>query len=247
MSYREITMQQIEEILRRKHAGQSARRIARETGLNRKTVKRYVDEALAHGVEGPTATEAEVAWVGRQVQERPTPTPSTVWQEPLEHRQQIEAWLQMDKPLRLVRVRELLQREGVNAGYSTLRRFVRREFGWRKQQPTVLLLDRPPAEEAQIDFGLMGRTTDEDGQQRKLHALIVTLSYSRYQFVWPTRTQTADRKYKRGALALTIPCAARLMPDKLRRCYVNFLLPDPPPTAGRSRPLQRRGHDRLLK
>ena len=37
----------------------------------------------------------------------------------------------------------------------------------------------------------------------------------------------ADRKYKRGALALTIPCAARLMPDKLTFCKL-FAAPHPP-------------------
>jgi len=40
----------------------------------------------------------------------------------------------------------------------------------------------------------------------------------------------ADRKYKRGALALTIPCAARFMPDKLT-FYKLFAAPHPP-TAG---------------
>jgi DNA-binding CsgD family transcriptional regulator len=41
MSFREITMQDVSEVLRRWQAGQRARRIARETGLDRKTVGRY--------------------------------------------------------------------------------------------------------------------------------------------------------------------------------------------------------------
>jgi len=45
----------------------------------------------------------------------------------------------------------------------------------------------------------------------------------------------ADRKYKRGALALTIPCAARLMPDKLTFCKL-FAAPHPP-TADEAGPL----------
>ena len=41
----------------------------------------------------------------------------------------------------------------------------------------------------------------------------------------------ADRKYKRGALALTIPCAARFMPDKLT-FYKLFAAPHPPTAGG---------------
>jgi DNA-binding CsgD family transcriptional regulator len=40
-------MQDLSEILRRWQAGQSARRITREMGLDRKTVGRYIDEAVA--------------------------------------------------------------------------------------------------------------------------------------------------------------------------------------------------------
>lgn len=42
MSFREITMQEVSEVLRRWQAGQSARGIAREMGLDRKTVGRYI-------------------------------------------------------------------------------------------------------------------------------------------------------------------------------------------------------------
>ena len=50
MSFREITMQDVREVLRRRQAGQSARRIARETGLDRKTVGRYLEQAAAEVV-----------------------------------------------------------------------------------------------------------------------------------------------------------------------------------------------------
>ena len=38
----------------------------------------------------------------------------------------------------------------------------------------------------------MGTITDEEGIARRLHALIVTLSSSRYMFVWPTLRQTTE-------------------------------------------------------
>ena len=145
MSFREITMQDVREVLRRRQAGQSARRIARETGLDRKTVGRYLDQANEGGVTAEVAVTDEIAGaVGRGVQTRPLPAPSEAWLALGARRAQIEAWLAGQPPLRLVRVHELLAREGITVGYTTLRRFASRELGWRKQAPTVRLDDPPP-------------------------------------------------------------------------------------------------------
>src|SRR5690606_1703231 len=58
---------------------------------------------------------------------------------------------------------------------------------------TILLKDPPAGQEAQVDFGKMGYLTDpETGRRRMLWALIITLSFSRYQFVWPTFRQTTE-------------------------------------------------------
>jgi transposase len=91
-----------------------------------------------------------------------------------------------------VRVHELLAREGVDVGYTTLRRYVHRELRWGERPVTVRLDDPSPGQEAQIDFGLMGHLVDREGKRRRLWAFIVTLSWSRYQFVWPTYTQTVE-------------------------------------------------------
>lgn len=185
-------MQDVREVLRRSQAGQSARHIARETGLDRKTVGRYLEEARAAGKDADAVTDEIAGAVGRRVQERPLPPPSEQWRALGAHRAQMEAWLSASRPLRLVRVHELLAREGVQVGYTTLRRFARRELGWHKRTPTVRLDDPPAGQEVQIDFGLMGTVTDGEGRPRRLWALIVSLSFSRYAFVWPTFTQTVE-------------------------------------------------------
>jgi response regulator of citrate/malate metabolism len=51
MAYRELTMIDIREVLRRWTAGQSNRQIARDTGTDRGTVRRYVVAAEAAGVK----------------------------------------------------------------------------------------------------------------------------------------------------------------------------------------------------
>jgi transposase len=190
MSFREITMQDVRELLRRHEAGQSARRIAREMGVDRKTVGRYLEAAEKLETATTTVTDEVAGQVGRRVQARPAPAPSEAWRALEARRAQVSDWLGGERPLRLVRIHELLARDGLTVGYTTLRRFASRELEWRKQTPTVRLDDPPPGQEAQVDFGLMGTIADGDGRQRRLWALIVTLSTSRYMYVHPTLTQT---------------------------------------------------------
>jgi transposase len=184
-------MQDVREVLRRAQDGQSTRRIAKETGLDRKTVRRYLAEAKRQAVlDAPGVDEDAARSVGQRVQERPIVEPSQQWASLTAHRGRVESWLSGEKPLRLIRVHELLARDGVQVGYTTLRRFARAELGWHMRTPTVRIDDPPPAQEAQIDFGLMGIVVDAEGRRRKLWVLLVTLSFSRHMFVWPTYTQT---------------------------------------------------------
>jgi hypothetical protein len=92
----------------------------------------------------------------------------------------------------LVRIHELLARDGTEVSYATLRRWAQTTFGIGGRSPTVRVDDPPAGEEAQVDFGLMGYVKSADGKRRKLHVLIVTLPMSRYQFVWPTFLQTTE-------------------------------------------------------
>ena len=192
MSFRELHMIDVREVLRRWQAGQSARAIARESGTDRKTVVRYVGAAEACGLDKKSElTDGVVAEVAQRVQARPLTPPSDVRRTLETHRERIKAWLDGERPLRLVRVHELLARDGVDVGYTTLRRFAHDELGWRERPVTVRLDDPPPGDEAQVDFGLMGHVV-VDGVRRRLWAFIVTLSRSRYQFVWPCFTQTVE-------------------------------------------------------
>jgi transposase len=192
--YRELTMTDVREVLRRRQAGQALRVIARETGIDRKTVRRYVDAATQCGLKGDQALDdALVHEVARRVQVRPSTAPSEERQLLEPHRKQIADWLAGPDPLRLSKVHTLLGRMSVDVTYSTLRRFVRDELDWHCRTPSVRLEDPPPGQEAQIDFGEMGRVHDaETGKARRLWVLVVTLSYSRYTFVWPTFTQTVE-------------------------------------------------------
>ena len=185
----------VHEMLRRWAAGQSARKIAIDAGADRKTVGRYIAVVAELGLGRDTEwTEAILHEVAQRVQARPLPGPSDERREIASHRIRIEAWLGQKRPLRLRKIHTLLVRDhGVSASYHTLRRFVMTELGWRKKQPTVLVADGKPGDEAQVDFGLMGTMHDPDtGRLRRLQVLIVTLVVSRYQFVWPSFLQTTE-------------------------------------------------------
>jgi transposase len=229
MTYRELTMIDVKEVLRRWQAEQSVRQIARETGIDRKTVGRYIATAEQLALPRDRALEdSEVHAVAQRQQVRPSPDPSAEWKQIAQHRTRIEAWLGGARPLRLRKVHILLEREGLEASYATLRRYAIEELGWHKKEPTVLLDDAPPGQEAQIDFGKMGLLLDPETERRRvLWALIITLSFSRYMFVWPTFLQTTaavceglDRAFRFfGAMPRTlIPDNAKAMiaePDAL--------------------------------
>jgi transposase len=193
MSYRELSMIEVKEVLRRTRAGHSIRKIARETGLDRKTVRRYLRAAEEEGLPAEAELTDEVLQGAvHRVQHREPPSPSEVRAQLAAHREQIAAWL--EEGLKLTKVHLLLQRRGMSdASYATLRRFAQDELGHGRRKPTVRVDDPPPGEEVQVDFGVLGMIDDaETGRRRKLWALIVTLAFSRYQFVWPTFVQTTE-------------------------------------------------------
>jgi transposase len=194
MTYRELSMIDVKELLRRWSAGQSNRQIARDTGADRDTVARYVAVATTFGFErGHEFSDEQVSEVAQRVQAKTARDPSTEWLEIAAHRDRIAEWLGKQRPLRLTKIHTLLSRDGLTASYHTLRRYAADELGWGKRAPTILLEDPPAGQEAQIDFGKMGLIRDPAlGRMRVLWALIVTLAFSRYQFVWPTFLQTTQ-------------------------------------------------------
>lgn len=153
-------MMEVREVLRRLSAGQALREIARATGLDRKTVRRYADAASALSFEASDSTLSEVlvAEVSRRVQARPVPLPSDERAMLARERERIAAWL--GDGLRLTKVHVLLEREGITASHATLCRFAQDELGWGKRAVSVRLEESEPGNEAQIDFGCTGMTFD---------------------------------------------------------------------------------------
>ena len=75
-----------------------------------------------------------------------------------------------------------LTERGFKGSYSAVYRFVR---GIKGSNPDVTVrVERPPGEEVQVDFGYAGKMSDpETGKLRRTWAFVMTLSWSRHQYV----------------------------------------------------------------
>ncbi len=199
MSYREVTLMDVVELLRWWQAGDSQRAIARQTGLARETVKQYLLAARAAGlrVNGPPPDEAQLAKLAQRTHPVPTRVERVVPRaaQLAPYREQIAAWLREDR-LQLTRVQELLGQRGMPGGrvaYTTLRRFVQAAGLGKAPRTTVRMADTAPGDVAEMDFGRMGALVDpHTGQRVIVWALVVVLAYSRHGFVWPLVRQTLD-------------------------------------------------------
>ena len=151
--------------------GWSRRRIARELGLNRETVGRYLRLAKpaisTAGLEGPSqakpaiSTTAPIA--GRKSQ-----------CEPL-----AEAILaKVEVGLSAQRIyQDLVEEKGFADSYESVKRFVRK---LRASQPErVWRLECRPGEELQLDFGSGAPIQEPEGKTRRSWVLRLVLSYSR--------------------------------------------------------------------
>ena len=198
MGFREVSVVEVKEVLRGWLEGSGLRTVAERAGVDRKTARRYVAAAQAAGLQRDArfadVDDVLVAQVVSAVRPARPNGHGTAW-EALEARQaQIAVWLAGDgkdaKPLSVVKVHELLSRQGCVVPYRTLHRFAAERCGFRVKDTTVRVADGEPGVELQVDFGHLGYLTGEDGRRRKVHALIFTACYSRHMFVWLTYSQT---------------------------------------------------------
>src|SRR5215203_1865034 len=144
--------------------GQSIRSVAREMGVGRNTIKKYL-------------TLSEPVSVGRQkkpspVKEMVTPRIDEILQEwcpRTTHKQRLTG----------TRIHRQLVEEGYQVGITTVRDYLREK---RRQKAEVFIpLVHRPGEEAQVDFFEV--TVEEDGGLRKVWKFVMRLMYSGRDFV----------------------------------------------------------------
>jgi transposase len=121
-----------------------------------------------------------------------------------------------------------LKERGFTGSYSGVYRFVRM---LKPAQPkTTVRVERKPGEEAQVDFGYAGLMYDlETGKLRRAWAFVMTLAWSRHQyveFVWDQKVETWLKLHV-NALAFFGGVPGRIVPDNLKAAILKACWDDP--------------------
>jgi transposase len=192
--FREVSPMEIREVLRQRQRGRPRREVARALHLDRKTVRRYEELAVAAGynLDGQEVTDDVVAAVAERVRpgRREGCGRGASWSAMEQEHEYLRERLKSG--LRLSKVQTLLLRRGVEVPYRTLHRYCARSFpelvgGVRE---TVRVDDGEPGKELQVDFGRLGMIGRGTSRQRLVRGLILTACVSRHQFCWVTYGET---------------------------------------------------------
>lgn len=96
----------------------------------------------------------------------------------------------MEQGLNGPRIYQELKGMGIEAAYPTLKHYIAKI---RKRERIFIRVHTLPGEEAQVDFGYIGITRDNNGKKRKTWVFNMRLSYSRldyYEKVYDQRVET---------------------------------------------------------
>ena len=146
--------------------GYSKTKIAQMLGIDRKTVRKILNE--------PESRDRE----------KGGPWPSMLD----DYKEFIQ--IQINKDLSITRIHDDLRKlYGVECGYTTVRDYVSKI---KKSVPhAYMILDTLPGEEAQVDFGYIG-TVNVNGHPQKAWVFLMALSYSRYLYAEITLNQSVQ-------------------------------------------------------
>ena len=185
MARREITMNEIVELIYQWHQGAGFKSIHRSLGFDRHTIRKYValgqEAGVKRGAPFPAESDLVQRLKGLTRSELLRETPAQDLLDP--HREWFLELLKIDQMTAKQVWRLFQERTGTIISYCTVKRYLRARLGYRAPRVTVRL-EVVPGSQAQVDFGYMGPMVDpETGAVRKTWAFIMTLSYSRHRFV----------------------------------------------------------------
>lgn len=191
--YREVSVIEVREVLRAWLAGSGFRAAGAQAGVDRKTARRYVAAAVTAGLDrdgGVCQLDDElIGTVVAAVRPDRLQGHGAAWEALCANHDRIIKWVK--DGLTVVKIGDLLARQGVVVPQRTLHRYCVERTEYRGRGGTVPVADGEPGSECQIDFARMGMVFDSTtGRRRVVHALIFTAVYSRHMFVWLTFSQT---------------------------------------------------------
>src|ERR1035441_6625151 len=235
MNLLEVNLQQ--SIIALHARGWSRRRIARELGVHRVTVGKYLDEAESKstistpGFDVAPSAKSTISTAGSEAAEEAKP--AKVAAGCLAGRQslcktfsaQIEAGLQTGLTAQRIH-QDLVQDHGFSGSYQSVKRYVRR-FASSQELP-FRRMECAPGEEMQVDFG-QGAWVVEDGKRRRPHLFRAVLSHSRKGYsevVWRQDTETFVR-CQENAFRFFGGVTKTIVPDNLKAAVLQADWYDP--------------------
>ncbi len=187
--------------------GQSQRRVAREMGLSRLTVKKYVGQAVPERREtGP----------------RPRPVFERVAARIDEVLAESRKWTEQKQRLTATRLHGMLREEGHQVGVTLVKQAVAE---WKRRRREVYIpLTYRPGDLAEVDFFEV--LVDEAGARRKAWLFLLRLMYSGRDFAWlyHRQDQVAFLDGHVRAFAHLDGVPARIAYDNLRPAVVRILV-----------------------
>jgi transposase len=225
MARRTFDVIDICEIFTHWHAGRSKNEIAGSLGLSRNTVRKYLAAAEAAGMVpgGPAVSQERWAELAREwfPELADTRLRQVTWPAIGEHRDYIVGQLKAGVTVATIHQR-LRDERGLAVSVASLRRYVAANLPEETRRAQVRVLSLHPAEpgeQAQIDYGQLGRWADPvTGKLRAIWAFAMVLCCSRHMFVRPVikMDQNAWTECHVAAFEFFGGVPARLVPDNLK-------------------------------
>jgi len=226
MKTRNLNLMDIREILLQMRAQRSDRQVARDTGHNRRTIRRYREWAESQGFlagELPPLEELQKRMKTSLPERIPPQNQSSVET----YRELIEKWEKAN--VEVAAMHQRLRERGYTGSYAAVWRFVRRLKDDEDPDVTVRV-ETKPGEEGQVDFGYAGlMIAPETGKLRKTWAFVMTLAWSRHQyveFVWDQKVATFLRCH-RNAFEFFGGIPERVRIDNLKTAILKAVFDDP--------------------
>lgn len=190
----QLKMATVNAIQMLKARGWSNRRIAREMGVHRETVQRYVRLGNSKPANAPTGSDGQNrpnAPTGSEAQNRPNAlTGSSGPRSGCEpYRDTIIS--KLDQGLTATRIhQDLVADHDCELSYHSVRRFCAK---LRAARPLPFRrLECAPGQEAQVDFGKGAPVIQPDGRRRRTWVFRIVLSHSRKGYTEVVYRQTTD-------------------------------------------------------
>lgn len=222
------------ELLVHWHAGRRIGEVSSSLGVDPKTVRKYIAPALGAGLApgGPALTiEQWSALVADWLPELADRTlRQRTWPEIEPHRARIKGWL---GAVTVATIHQRLRDDhGLSASESSLRRFIWANFDEEVARAAVRVLRdaSPPGDEAQVDYGLLGRWFDPVSERmRRVWGFIIVLTCSRLMFLRPVLKMDEASWVEAHVLAFEFVggVVRRVVPDNLKTGVIKPDLYDP--------------------